>query len=182
MTVQPETKWYPSLLALVFVVGLSACQSAPGARVDVTPANGTAADTSGPPTEAADPSSGPLTDGAGRQWRRVASGPFGYAQALDYCHSLPATEGGASWQLPGFYQLARAPLDRVTVDQQAPNQLPLNQLPADRGVRLWTATAPDRLPLERLVIDPQSPFVKTGVDLRTNPRFHALCVALPEGG
>ena len=162
MTVQPESKWQLPLAVLVVWLGLTACQSAPERRVDTAPNGSVSASTKVADVTAA--SDGPLTDAAGRYWALTVSGRLTYAQALSYCRNLPAMDGGSPWRLPDFYQLARAPLANVALPE---------------GARLWTNSAPDRLPLARLVIDPGAPFVKTGVDLRTSPRFYALCVALP---
>ena len=99
---------------------------------------------------------------AGRVWSIAASAELTYSAALAHCKNQPAYQGQA-WQLPSFYQLARAPLG-------------IYEFPS--GTRLWSDSAPDRLPLKRFLVDVERPFGKFSTDLRDGQRCPALCTAL----
>ncbi|MBI5136946.1 MAG: hypothetical protein HZA24_06355 [Nitrospirae bacterium] len=155
-----------AVAAVLCVALLPGCQSAPvqGAPVPDA-ASGTVDAQVGKTAKApARSDARAVLEGAGGQvWRATASGELSFAEAAAFCRELPAHQGSA-WRLPSFYELARGPLGGIKLPE---------------GGRLWSDTAPESLPLQRLVVDPQNPFARAGVDLREGPRFHALCVAAP---
>jgi len=146
-------------LAYVFVacLVLAACQTVPA-----TPDSAPQAQAK----KASDKSAvkATLVEGTGgRVWSLTPSADLTYAEARAHCQGQPPHQGGA-WQLPSFYQLARAPLA-------------VYKFPS--GTRLWSDTAPERLPLKRFLVDSERPFGRYSTDLRDGERFPALCTATP---